>query len=138
MPNEPRPTPTRSHAGSRLDRDRSLLLAIDVQERLAPHVLGHEALITRVEVLTEAAHRFGIPAFLTEHCSAQIGPVVARLRSRFGADHIFEKTRFGAVDHPEFEAMLRSTGRSQVVVAGMEAHVCVMQTTLGLVAKGFE
>jgi nicotinamidase-related amidase len=136
--NESRTTITKAHAGLRLDRDRSLLLAIDVQERLAPHVLAQEALIARIEALTEAAHRYRIPAFLTEHCPAQIGPVVARLRSRFDADHIFRKTRFGAVDHPAFEAMLRSTGRKQIVVAGMEAHVCVMQTTLGLVAKGFD
>jgi nicotinamidase-related amidase len=138
MPNESRTTVAKAHAGLRLDRDHSLLLAIDVQERLAPHVLAHEALIARIEALTEAAHRFGIPAFLTEHCPAQIGPAVARLRSRFDPDRIFQKTRFGAVDHPAFEAMLRSTGCNQIVVAGMEAHVCVMQTTLGLVAKGFE
>ena len=138
MPNESRTTIANSPGGSRLDRDRSVLLVIDVQERLAPHVLAHEALIVRIEALTEAARRFDIPAFLTEHCPAQIGPVVARLRHRFNAERIFEKTRFGAVDHPAFEAMLRSTGRSQIVVAGIEAHVCVMQTTLGLIAKGFE
>ena len=138
VPNKSHATSAKSLAGSRLDRDRSVLLAIDVQERLAPHVLAHEALIARIEALTEAARRFDIPAFLTEHCPAQIGPVIARLRSRFDAKHIFAKTRFGAVDHPEFEAMLRSTGRSQIVVTGMEAHVCVMQTTLGLVAKGFD
>ncbi len=138
MSDEPRTIVPRSHAGSRLERDRSLLLAIDVQQRLAPHVLAHQALIARIEALTEAADRFGIPAFLTEHCPAQLGPVVAQLRNRFAADRIFEKTRFGAADHPAFDALLRATGRNQVVVAGMETHVCVMQTTLGLVAKGFE
>lgn len=122
----------------RLDRDRCALLVIDVQQRLAPHVLAHEALIVRAEALVAAAERFGIPAFLTEHCPAQLGPVVARLRDKFPPDRIFAKTRFGAVDHPAFEALLRSTGRNQVVVAGMEAHVCVMQTTLGLVERKFE
>jgi nicotinamidase-related amidase len=75
---------------------------------------------------------------LTEHCAEQIGPVIAPLRSRFTASEIFAKTRFGALDHAEFAAMLRALGRPQVVVAGMEAHVCVMQTVLGLAAKGFE
>lgn len=122
----------------RLDRDRSALLVIDVQERLAPHVLGHEALVVRAEALLSAAQRLGIPAFLTEHCPDRIGRVVARLRGRVEPAHVFVKTRFGALDHPAFEQLLRTTGRTQIVVAGMEAHVCVMQTTLGLVAHRFE
>jgi nicotinamidase-related amidase len=121
----------------RLERDRSALLVIDVQERLVPHVLGHEALMARVEALLGAADRFGIPAFLTEHCPDRIGRVVAHLRGRVDPTHVFVKTHFGALDHPAFEQLLRTTGRTQIVVAGMEAHVCVLQTTLGLVARAF-
>ena len=119
----------------RLDRDAAQLLVIDVQEKLAPHVDGSDALVARCEALIRAAAGFGIPKALTEHCPAQIGPVVARLRSRFDPAEIFVKTRFGATDHPEFAARL-AQGRDQVVVAGMEAHVCVMQTVLGLLATG--
>jgi nicotinamidase-related amidase len=124
-------------AGSRLDRDRSQLLIIDVQEKLAPHIEGSEALIARCEALISAAELFGIPKILTEHCPAQIGPVVSRLRDRFAPDEIFIKTFFAATDHTEFASKLVQ-GRDQIVVAGMEAHVCVMQTVLGLAANGFE
>jgi nicotinamidase-related amidase len=124
-------------AGARLDRDRSQLLIIDVQEKLAPHIEGSEALIARCEALITAAGIFGIPKMLTEHCPSQIGPVVARLRTRFAADEIFIKSYFAATDHEEFASRLVQ-GRDQLVVAGMEAHVCVMQTVLGLTAKGFE
>lgn len=124
-------------AGSRLDRDQSILLVVDVQERLAPHVAGADALIARTSALVAAARRLSIPMFLTEHCPAQLGRVIAPLRSAFETANILEKTRFGAVDHPEFEARLRTTGRAQVVVAGMEAHVCVMQTVLGVATRGF-
>ncbi len=120
---------------ARLDRDRSTLLIIDVQERLAPHVEGHEALIARCEALIAGAGNFAIPKLLTEHCPDQIGPVVARLRSRFAPNEIFVKTHFGATDHAEFAAKF-ARERDQVVVAGMEAHVCVMQTVLGLAALG--
>ncbi len=123
---------------ARLDRDRSVLVAVDIQERLAPHVLDHASLIARTEALIIAAGRFAIPTLLTEHCSEQIGPVVATLRDRFAAERIFAKTRFGAVDHPEFAALLHATGRTQVVLAGMEAHVCVMQTGLGLADAGYQ
>ena len=124
-------------AGARLDRDRSQLIIIDVQERLAPHVEGSEALIARCEALIAAATSFGIPKVLTEHCPAQIGTVVPRLRSRFEAGEIFVKSFFAATDHTEFASRLVQ-GRDQLVVAGMEAHVCVMQTVLGLAAIGFE
>ena len=109
---------------------------MDVQERLAPHVDGREALIARCEALVEAATAFGIPKLLTEHCPAQIGKVLPRLRSRFAADEIFVKTHFAATDHAQFASRLQH-GRRQVVIAGMEAHVCVMQTALGLVGRGF-
>ena len=123
---------------ARLDRERSLLLVVDVQERLVPHVQDHAALLARTDALVLAARRFGIPAVLTEHCPERIGPALAPLRARFDPANIFEKTRFGAADHPEFAALLEASGRAQVVVAGMEAHVCVLQTTLGLVARGYE
>jgi len=127
-----------ARAARRLDRDRCLLLVVDIQSRLAPHVADAAGVAARAIALATAAARFDIPAFLTEHCPDQLGPVVAPVRERFSPARIFAKTRFGAADHPSFVAMLRATGRIQVLVAGMEAHVCVMQTTLGLLTHGFE
>jgi nicotinamidase-related amidase len=121
----------------RTDRDHSLLLVIDIQSRLAPHVAGHEQLIRHTGALLDAAERLGIPKLLTEHCPAQIGAVIEPVRRRFAADEIFEKTCFGAADHPPFVDRVRQTGRKTIVVTGMEAHVCVMQTALGLRQHGF-
>jgi nicotinamidase-related amidase len=121
-----------------LERERSLLLVVDVQVQLAPHIAGVEALITRTSALLAAAAAFGIPKLLIEHCADRIGPVIPQLRAGFDADEIFGKTCFGALRHPEFEARLRELARTQVVVAGMEAHVCVLQTGLGLRAAGFD
>lgn len=123
-------------AALRLDRDSSQLLVVDVQERLAPHIEGAEAVVERCKALIGAAVAFKVPKLLTEHCPAQIGAVLPALRERFADDEIFVKTRFGAADHPEFVARLQH-GRRQVVVAGIESHVCVMQTALGLAARGF-
>jgi len=118
-------------------RDQSLLLVIDIQSRLAPHVAGHQQLIQRTEALLGAAELLGIPRLLTEHCPTQIGAVIEPLRRRFADDEIFEKTCFGAADHPRFVERVRQSGRTTVVIAGMEAHVCVMQTALGLREHGF-
>jgi nicotinamidase-related amidase len=125
-------------ASRRIERERSALLVVDIQSRLAPHVQDHEALIARTCSLIQAATRFRIPRLATEHCGKQIGPLVERVRSQLAPTDIFAKTRFGVADHPEFRAMLARTSRTQVVVAGMEAHVCVMQSSLGLAAAGYE
>ena len=122
----------------RLDRAHSLLLIVDVQERLAPHILDGERVIARSSTLLAAARRFGIPAVVTEHCPEQIGVIVAALRDQFAAADIFVKTHFGATDHREFTTLLEKHGRRQIVVAGMESHVCVLQTVLGLAALDYE
>ena len=120
----------------RANRDDSLLLVIDIQSRLAPHIAGHEELIRRTDALLDAAELFGVPTLLTEHCPDQIGPVIEPMRSRFAAGEIFVKTRFGAADHPEFVDLVRASRRRHVIVTGMGAHVCVMQTALGLRGYG--
>jgi nicotinamidase-related amidase len=121
----------------RLVSEDSVLLVIDIQRKLAPAIQDHARLTARTELLVDAAGRFGIPKLITEHCPQQIGPLVEPLRSRFAPAEIFEKTAFAATDHPEFVERLRATGRRQVVMTGMEAHVCVLQAALGLVREGF-
>ncbi len=121
----------------RLDRAQSLLLIVDIQERLAPHILHGASLIARSAALLAAARRFGIPAIVTLHCPEQIGGIVAGLRAQFSVEETFTKSCFGAADHSEFVVRLEAHGRNQIVVAGMEAHVCVLQTVLGLAARGY-
>lgn len=121
-----------------ITRDNSALLVVDIQSRLAPHIADHETLIRRTDALLAAARLFGVPKLLTEHCPNQIGPVIEPVRVQFTADEIFVKTSFGATGHPEFVERVRRTGRRTIVMTGMEAHVCVLQTALGLRAGGFD
>jgi nicotinamidase-related amidase len=121
-----------------ITRDNSALLVVDIQSKLAPHIAGHETLIRRTDALLRAAAMFGVPKLLTEHCPNQIGPVIEPMRAQFSAGEIFVKTAFGATGHPEFTARVERTRRRCIVVTGMEAHVCVLQTALGLRARGFE
>lgn len=118
-------------------RRKSVLLVVDIQERLAPHVEHHEAVIARTCALIAASGQLNLPRRLTEHCPGQIGPVIPAVRKAFRDEEIFSKTRFGAAEHPEFTSMLRAAGAEHIVVAGMEAHVCVLQTVLGLLRANF-
>jgi len=138
MPSASRAFSSVREPSRRIDRDRSLLLVVDIQAKLAPHVADVDALVARTRALVAAARRFGVPVIATEHCGERIGPLIDEVQNALEPREIFAKTRFGATDHPEFVARLARAGRSQVVVAGMESHVCVMQTSLGIAAGGHE
>lgn len=116
--------------------NRSILLIIDVQTKLAPAVDQANACLSRCHMLLEAARRLNVPVLVTEHCPTSVGPTVPSLRDRLDADEILEKRHFdGAAEDAVERALSTYRGRS-LIVAGMEAHVCVLQTALGLKAKG--
>jgi nicotinamidase-related amidase len=122
----------------RIDRDNSLLLIIDIQRKLAPAMQDHERALARTQALIDAAELFAVPKLVTEHCAHQIGELVEPLRRRLAADEIFAKTAFAATDQPGFGERVLRSGRRQIVMTGMEAHVCVLQAALGLRAQGLD
>jgi nicotinamidase-related amidase len=87
-------------------------------------------------MLVEAASLLGIPVLTTEQYPKGIGHTVAEL-SAACAHGVIEKTSFGCCGEPAFLAALEKVGRRQVLVTGMEAHVCVYQTVLGLLAADY-
>jgi nicotinamidase-related amidase len=123
--------------GLRLRAPRSLLLIVDVQERLLPAVQDAERVMGRCESLLRAARLLGVPVLLTEHCPEQLGTLVARLQALAGADCVLSKTHFSALDEPAVAQRIAAANRPQIVIAGMEAHVCVLQTALGLAERGY-
>ena len=118
--------------------NRSLLLFIDLQSKLAPAVDGADACLARCRLLLAVARRLEVTVLATEHCSSRVGPTVAVLRDQLDPSEIIEKRHFNGALEPAFEQALSGSGRRQVVVAGMEAHVCVLQTVLGLKSSGYE
>lgn len=120
----------------RLSTDNACLLVIDLQERLMPTIAHAEAVIENTALLMRAAAHFGLPVALSEHYLKGLGPTVAAITQALpeGACR-FAKTRFSAV-LPPLEAWLAGHGRPNVLVCGVEAHVCVLQTALDLRAAG--
>ena len=122
----------------RLDTENAILLVIDIQERLVtampPKVYARMRATTAM--LVEAANLLGIPVLTTEQYPKGIGHTVAEL-SAACAQGVLEKTTFGCCGEPTFLAALHKLGRRQVLVTGMEAHVCVYQTVLGLLAANY-
>jgi len=122
----------------RIRRADSFLLVVDVQEKLAPHVAGRDSLVARCRALLQAAKALGVPAFASEHCPDRIGGTIAPLRQLVADSDVVRKVHFSCADEPVCLERVQATGRKQAVIAGMEAHVCVMQTALGLAERGFE
>lgn len=118
-----------------LSRTTSALLIIDVQEKLVPVIVDNGRLIWNIGRLVEAAQRLDVPVFVTEQYPQGLGNTVEPLRSRLPA--AVEKTRFSCGQCQTLIDGLRVDGRFQVVIAGIESHVCVTQSALDLAAKGF-
>lgn len=114
-----------------------MLLVIDVQSKLVPSVTGHEAVVSNVVWMIGAAQRIGIPVAATEHYAKGLGPLVPAVRTLLPATAIGAKNHFSAVAAQCLPG-LPGYERAQVVVIGMEAHVCVMQTALELLEDGKE
>lgn len=117
---------------------QSCLLVVDVQERLVPAMSDPARVVKHCGVLMQAARRLEIPVVVSEQYPRGLGSTVPALRDYLPPDGAAAKMQFSCADDPGIMQRIEATGRRQVVVAGVEAHVCVLQTALGLLGKGFE
>lgn len=112
-------------------------LLVDVQERLVPHIHDHEALLGRITVLLQGLLRLQIPIMVTEQYSKGLGPTVAPLQAVLGEHYRpIEKLSFSVLGSTQAHGTIMAQARHTVIVAGVEAHVCVLQTVLDLLAEG--
>ena len=103
-----------------LNIEDSLVLIIDVQEKLLNAVFNKASLEKRAEIIAGAAKILGIPVIVTEDTQ------------------YFEKTAFSALENQEVLEALKKSGKKQIVIFGIETHICVSQTTNALINEGFE
>lgn len=116
----------------------SVLLLVDIQERFRPSISGMDGVIRRGGILVKAASRLGIPVLASEQYPKALGPTVEEIRSLLpNPATVFPKMCFSAAGCEPLSAALKLTGRRQIVLCGVEAHVCVLQTALELQVAGF-
>jgi len=106
---------------------------VDIQQRLVPAIHDGDTMVTRTLRLAEAATLLGVPVRATEQYPAGLGPTVPALAAYPQA--VLPKTTFAATGDPGFASLLPA-GVSEIVIAGCEAHVCVLQTALELLGVG--
>ena len=119
-----------------LSRERAMLLVIDMQTGLLPHVKNHELVVSAAAALLETAAILNLPVMATVQYVKGLGPThekLANLCAQQGVKFL-EKAAFSACRDERCRARGGQIGRDQVIVTGIEAHVCVQQTVLDLLA----
>jgi nicotinamidase-related amidase len=121
-----------------MSADRSCLLVVDIQARLLPSMSAPHTVVDNTGVLIRAARRLDIPVLASEQYPRGLGPTVPEVASLLPADCTVEKLSFSCLGDDGFVRRFRDVGRPQAVVAGLEAHVCVLQTVEDLLDVGAE
>ncbi len=126
---------SRERRSRRVTRAQAGLVVVDVQERLLPAIHEQERVVENTRRLIKGAEILGVPVFVTEQYRKGLGPtapVVAEVLSDFAP---MEKVAFSACGAEGFLPALQAKGVTDVIVCGIEAHVCVSQTCLDLVVN---
>ena len=116
----------------------SQLFIIDVQERLAPAVADRGAVVQKVELLARLAQTLKIPALASEQNPDGLGITLAVLCEYLPSERRLSKMSFSAFAEPQFKEAVGESGRKQVVICGMETHVCVLQAAADLLDAGYQ
>jgi len=121
----------------RARRTNSVLLVIDMQERIINTVAEKENLLNSLEAIIKASSLLNIPSVVTQQ--EKLGDIAPKIKRSYQNDvTIFKKLAFSCCDVSEFRDKLQKLGRKTIVVCGVETHICVMQTVLDLVALKYE
>lgn len=121
-----------------LNRKRSVVLLVDVQERLMPVMADGDQFVDECVRVLRAATALGVPILCTEQYPKGLGKTVPALAELIEESPSIEKMTFSCLGAPELVKQIDALARDQVVVIGIESHVCVMQTALDLLAAGQE
>jgi nicotinamidase-related amidase len=121
-----------------LDRDNAVLVVIDVQDKLCRAMDEKELrkLTGNISILQDTARELGFPMVASEQYVKGLGDTLCILKDKL-AEPPLEKMAFSCCGEPSFPDRLRALGRKQIIVTGMEAHVCVLQTVIELLDGGY-
>lgn len=121
-----------------MDAGDSALVVIDVQGRRAPAIDAGAEAVARTRILLQAAEMLEVPVLATEQYPRGLGETLPEVAELLPAGATVEKIDFSACRCEAFRDRLAAFGRRQLVVCGMETHVCVLQTALELCGEGYE
>jgi len=122
-----------------LTPDSSILLIIDPQEKLLPRVFEPERVTANCILLVRLAHITKIPMVVTTQYEAGLGAIVEEIREELSGSNAVDKVEFGCFNNDRFVERIKGFehSRNTLVLCGIESHICVTQTALGGVERGY-
>ena len=120
-----------------LQAEDALALAIDFQDRMMPVIDGNEELTKKAVTFLKGCRILGVPVLATQQYTKGLGETVAPVKEAIGEFEHIEKNTFSCYKSEEFRRKLEQSGRKNIIVTGVEAHICVQQTALDLLDHGY-
>ena len=122
----------------RILAEDTMALVIDFQERLVPVIDNKDILIHNTEILIKGLQALKIPMMVTQQYTQGIGMTVPELSGLFGENFEYlEKITFSCVENEEIITKIEAMGKKNIIVFGIEAHICVLQTVIDLISRGY-
>lgn len=129
--------PDRSGGCATAERANSAFVIVDFQERLVPHIAGHEGILANLIRIARGARILNTPLVVTEQNPKGLGPTVPELEAELVGTQKIEKLTFSCLGEPKFCGRIKGLGVRTLLVGGIEAHICVAQTALQALREGF-
>jgi len=122
-----------------LNTNNTVLLIIDIQEKLLNAVFNKNTLIKKLEILTKASKILNIPTIVTEQYPKGLGETIAIIKDNLPENfYFFEKTDFNALKNPQLIKILKQIKHKSILLIGIETHICVYQTAIALANAGYD
>ena len=116
---------------------KSSLVVVDVQGKLAQLMYNKEILFKNIQILIKAAKILDIPILWAQQCPDSLGPTVPEIEQLLSDNEPINKAAFSCCGEENFNIALNELARNQVLLCGIETHVCIYQTAIDLLRKGF-
>ncbi len=121
-----------------LDIQKCCLVVVDVQGKLAQLMYGRETLFKSIETIIKAAKLLTMPVIWCQQCPASLGTTVSSIAKLLTDNEPIDKASFSCCDQEQFITKLNTLARQQVLLCGIETHVCIYQTAVELLKRGLE
>lgn len=121
----------------RITRENTVGLVIDMQERLVPAMAENETLVHNCQILTEGLSTLNIPLLVTQQYTKGLGETITEIGSLITNFSPIEKRDFSCCDETSVREQLKINGAQNIIICGIESHVCVLQTAIDLKEAGY-
>lgn len=122
-----------------LNENDCLILIIDIQDKLLNSVYNKETLKNKSIIIAKAASMLNIPVIVTEQYPKGLGSTINELKNALSNyTNYYEKTSFSALDNSEIMSSIKKANKKQIIIFGIETHICVSQTAIALADKGYD